>query len=260
MDATQRFSDRVAAYVRGRPGYPAEILSTLPLQPEHVVADLGSGTGILSRLFLDAGHTVYGVEPNEAMRGAAPPHERFYSLAGKAEATTLPDRSVDVAVAGQAFHWFDPDLTRVELGRILRGPRLVALVWNDRNHESPLERAVLDLMEEFAPDFRRLRTDRSGDPFVDRFMPTQKATFAGYQDLDGEAFRARLHSCSCLPGPGEPRHEELEGRIAALFTRHQRDGCVRLTHTTRLYWGTFQDTSGQGGNQSRPIPARRTAV
>src|SRR5229473_1629955 len=119
-DAKQRFSNRVADYVRYRPGYPAELLDLLrsecPLRPGHVIADIGSGTGFLSELFLKNGNRVYGVEPNQAMRQAGEEYlasyDGFSSIEGSAEATTLDDASVDFVTAGQSFHWFEPDAAR----------------------------------------------------------------------------------------------------------------------------------------------------
>jgi ubiquinone/menaquinone biosynthesis C-methylase UbiE len=115
MDPTQRFSDRVENYVKYRPGYPAAIIDTLraecQLTADSVVADVGSGTGILAEMFLKHGARVLGIEPNRQMRAAAEcllgGCARFMSVAATAEATTLPAHSVDFVTAGQAFHWFD---------------------------------------------------------------------------------------------------------------------------------------------------------
>ena len=126
-DPTARFSSRVEDYIRYRPGYPAVIMDWLMrncgLTAHARIADIGSGTGILSRMFLHFGCQVFGVEPNKDMRLAA---ERllagvkgFHSVDGRAEATTLPAGSVDFVTAGQAFHWFDPGPTRAEFRRLL---------------------------------------------------------------------------------------------------------------------------------------------
>src|SRR5712692_8631532 len=112
-DAKQRFSNRVADYVRYRPGYPGALIDLLRtecgLRPDHVIADVGSGTGLLSKLFLENGNRVYGVEPNQEMREAGEEFLRsfpeFTSVAGSAEDTTLGNTSVDFVTAGQAFHW-----------------------------------------------------------------------------------------------------------------------------------------------------------
>src|SRR5271169_3716586 len=127
-DAKQRFSNRVADYVRYRPSYPAELLPLLQtwcnLRPEFSVADIGSGTGLLGKLFLDFGNRVYGVEPNAEMRAAGEEflrdYPKFRSVAGSAEATTLPSDSVDFVTAGQAFHWFQMQPARNEFHRILK--------------------------------------------------------------------------------------------------------------------------------------------
>src|ERR1700736_2261037 len=113
-DAKQRFSDRVADYVRYRPGYPTEVLTLLrsecALRPGQVIADIGSGTGFLSELFLKNGNRVYGIEPNEAMRLAGEEYlasfDNFVSIDASAEATTLEYGTIDFVTAGQAFHWF----------------------------------------------------------------------------------------------------------------------------------------------------------
>ena len=139
-DSTQRFSDRVENYIRYRPSYPAQVLETLRsecgLSASSTVADIASGTGIFSRLLLEDGNRVYGVEPNREMRQAA---ERlladfrgFMSIAGTAEATTLPDQSVEFATAAQAAHWFDLPKARKEFARILKPQGWAVLIWNER--------------------------------------------------------------------------------------------------------------------------------
>src|SRR5262245_5749899 len=119
-DAKQRFSSRVADYVRYRPGYPSALIDVLRaecgLNAEHLIADVGSGTGLLSKVFLDNGNRVIGVEPNAEMREAGEEflagHRIFSSVNGSSEATTLADSSVDFVTTAQAFHWFEPDATR----------------------------------------------------------------------------------------------------------------------------------------------------
>ena len=143
-DPTQRFTSRVEHYVRYRPSYPRDLLDLLEtrcgLSSASVVADVGSGTGILSELFLENGNRVIGIEPNKEMREAAERrlrrHPRFTSVAGTAEATTLDDASADFVAAGQAFHWFDPERARTEFSRILKPGGWVVLAWNLRRKEA----------------------------------------------------------------------------------------------------------------------------
>jgi ubiquinone/menaquinone biosynthesis C-methylase UbiE len=135
-DSTRRFSNRVKNYVRYRPSYPQGVISALQaetaLTKSSVIADIGSGTGLSAELFLQNGNPVFGVEPNLAMRQAAEQHLKnyphFYSVDGTAEATTLPNKSVDYAVAAQAFHWFNPQLARQEFSRILQPGGWVVLI------------------------------------------------------------------------------------------------------------------------------------
>src|ERR1700740_758295 len=147
MDATERFSDRVENYAKFRPDYPDALIRFMQecLPPPAVIADIGSGTGILSNQLLATGYTVFGVEPNEPMRREAErrlgSQPSFHSVAGTAEATTLGPRSVGTVTCAHSFHWFDRTRTRAEFGRILRGPKLVLLIWNERISE--------DLMEEY---------------------------------------------------------------------------------------------------------------
>ena len=161
-DPTQRFSSRVENYVRFRPGYPPAVLDVLraecALTRDSVVADVGSGTGIFSEFLLGAGCTVLGVEPNDEMRRAAEGtlarQTRFRSVPGTAEATTLPERSVDLVTAAQAFHWFDRARTRAEFRRILKPRGWTALVWNDRQLDStPFLRGYEALLQRFGTDY-----------------------------------------------------------------------------------------------------------
>src|SRR5262249_48825647 len=137
-NSTTRFSDRVENYVRYRPGYPAEVVPTLRdecgLTPEHVIADVASGTGIWTQALLKNGNRVFGVEPNADMREAGErllaKFPKFTSVDGKAEATTLADRSVDCVTAAQAAHWFDRSAARKEFARILKPHGWLVLLWN----------------------------------------------------------------------------------------------------------------------------------
>ena len=111
-DPTRRFSSRVENYIKYRPGYPPAVFRLLEsecgLTADSVVADVGSGTGLLSELFLGNGYRVYGIEPNREMREAGErllsSYTNFKSVGGRAEETTLDDGSVDFVTAGQAFH------------------------------------------------------------------------------------------------------------------------------------------------------------
>lgn len=165
-NALTRFSNRVQDYIRYRPGYPQAVMDCLRdefgLRPQQVVADIGSGTGISTGLLLDNGHRVIAVEPNADMRAAAETrygsNGAFQSVAAPAEATTLPDASVDWIVAAQAFHWFDVEKCRVEFRRILKRGGFVALLWNDRRDDTPFLRGYDALLKSTPSTTKRLTT------------------------------------------------------------------------------------------------------
>ncbi len=253
-DPTQRFSGRVENYARYRPGYPSEVLSLLRqrcgLTEESGIADVGSGTGALARLFLEDGNRVFGVEPNTEMRLAGERllgrYERFTSVAAKAEETTLPEGSVDFVVAGQAFHWFDPGPTRGEFIRILKPGGTVALIWNTRRKAGePFLAGYEQLLRSHGTDYRKVYHGRRGsrENIRDFFRPdpVEEATFENRQAFDLEGLRGRLLSSSYVPDAGETGHQEIMDAASRLFEEHQADGTVVLAYDTQVFFGPLSD-------------------
>ncbi|HET7092439.1 MAG TPA: class I SAM-dependent methyltransferase [Thermomicrobiales bacterium] len=249
-DSTRRFSNRVDDYVRYRPSYPPAIVDLLAaecgLTPEWAIADIGSGPGNLTRLFLDHGNAVVGVEPNREMRQAGERllagYSRFTSVDGTAEATGLPPASVDLVAAGQAFHWFDAAPARREFVRILRPPRWVALIWNERRVRStPFLTAYEDLLLRFGTDYSAVRHQdtASDDKIAAFFGPAgfRLFTFANRQLFDLAALQGRVRSSSYAPLPGEPGFAELAAGLERIFAEHQTDGVVSFDYDARLYLG-----------------------
>lgn len=250
-DSKERFSDRVADYVRFRPGYPEGVSRLLVEQgrvgPGRVVVDLGSGTGILSAMALATGAEVIGVEPNGPMRVAAEQalagEPRFRSCAGSAEATGLPDACADVALAGQAFHWFDPARTRRELARILRKPGWVALAWNMRA-STPFNDAYEAMLMELAPEYPAVQArDRIVGRSVQEFFapgPVHEAHFPNAQRFDHAGLRGRLMSSSYAPAAGTPGHGPILARLDRIFEEHASAGEVEIAYDTVVYWGSIE--------------------
>ena len=248
-DSTTRFSSRVSDYVKYRPGYPEAIVRLLAdecgLAPGSVVADVGSGTGLLSELFLRHGNRVYGVEPNREMREAGErllsSYANFESVDGRAEETTLDDDSVDFVTAGQAFHWFDPPRARVEFRRVLREGGWVVLVWNDRRIAgTPFLEEYEGLLLEYGTDYREVSVKYAEESMLAALygpseMKTQ--TFDNEQVFDFDGLRGRLTSSSYSPEPGHKNFEPLMRELEALFRRHERDGCVVVAYDTKVFYG-----------------------
>jgi ubiquinone/menaquinone biosynthesis C-methylase UbiE len=255
-DSKERFSNRVEEYVRYRPGYPREVLDVLReecgLAPESVVVDVGSGTGLLAQLFLENGNLVHGVEPNAAMRDAGEqylekyPH--FCSVAGSAEATTLPDACADFVVAGQAFHWFEPKVARAEFERVLKAQGWVAVIWNERvSDRTAFQREYEKLLRAYCADYAKVAaTYPQGERMNDFFGRGAFGTksFANGQMFDFDGLRGRLLSSSYAPRAGDPKHEPMLAALRQLFDAHAEGGRVRFEYQAYVYYGRLEAGGG----------------
>ncbi len=247
-DPTTRFSDRVADYDRGRPGYPDAVYDAITgiagLVPGAPVADVGAGTGISSAPLVERGFRVFAVEPNDAMRQAAVERlgarDNFTALAGTAEHTGLATASTDLVLSAQAFHWFDPAPTRDEWHHILRPGGSAALVWNSRRATgSPMAVDYEDLLLRFGTDYLQVK-HRGADPrrFSNFFRGSfETLRFDNVQHLDRDGLHARLFSSSYTPAPGQPGHQAMMAELNRIFERHQQDGYVRIDYDVELYIG-----------------------
>ncbi|HEY6267639.1 MAG TPA: methyltransferase domain-containing protein [Candidatus Acidoferrum sp.] len=251
-DAKQRFSNRVADYVRYRPGYPAAVLDLLRaecgLRPGHLIADVGSGTGFLSELFLKNGNRVYGIEPNTEMRQAGEEYlasyDGFSSIEGSAESTTLGDSSVDFVTAGQAFHWFEPQAARREFLRILKPHGWVVIACNDRRmEEQRLTREYEELLERFGIDYKRVKDSYPELHHIRSFLNDGKFfshDLPNGQVLDWNGLRGRLRSSSFAPTEGHPNYVPMLAELERIYRRHEQNGSVRMEYFTRVYFGQLR--------------------
>jgi SAM-dependent methyltransferase len=249
MDPTHRFSDRVEHYVRSRPDYPSafyDFLHTdLALAPSATIADVGSGTGISAGPLLEAGHTVYGIEPNAPMRQAAErllaSFPNFHSLDATAESTTLPTAGVDLILAAQAFHWFDRPRARAEFARILRPGGWLVLVWNERRLDAtPFLRDYEALLHRYGTDYATVRHENVDEAALGEFFsPATYAMreFPNAQHFDYAGLESRLLSSSYTPAADDPRRAPMLADLRDLFDRHQQGGQVTFEYDTRAHYG-----------------------
>jgi SAM-dependent methyltransferase len=248
FDPTKRFSGRVENYVRFRPGNPAEVIDLLSdecgLTADSAVADIGSGTGKLSELFLANGNRVLGVEPNLEMREAGGRllrgFPRFTSVDASAEATTLPERCADFVTAGQAFHWFDRERCRAEFLRILKPGGWVALVWNDRRTDTtPFLAADERLLLDHGTDYEKVNHRNIDEAVLREFFrgePRMKKSPYS-QHFDFEGLKGRLLSSSYVPDAGQPGHEAMLAALRELFEAHVANGRVAFDYDALVYFG-----------------------
>lgn len=246
---TERFSNRVEAYVRYRPRYPAEMVTTIMqetgLTPAAVVADIGSGTGFSAQPFLANGNRVFGVEPNEGMAAAGQQlladFASFVSVNGTAEATTLADASIDLIVAGQAFHWFDRVAARREFVRILKPNGWVALFWNTRRDDASVFMADYEaLLRRYSDEYAQVyHTNVTEDDFHALYAGSSftYATFANPNRLTFDQLLGRTLSSSYMPTADDPTYAALVEELRRLFTAHQVQGEVGYEYFTELYLG-----------------------
>ncbi len=248
MDNTHRFDGRSGVYSRSRPSYPGEIIKSLRdrygLRKESVVADIGSGTGKLSLLFLENGNSVYCIEPNGNMREEASVQLAKYGnatlLEGTAENTGLEDDSVDLVVAGQAFHWFDIERSRVEFKRILKDRGIVALIWNDRvDEEDGMNADYERICAEFSNGYHLSGSSALDGDALGRFFsaPPESLMFGNFQKLDLEGLKMRYFSSSYSIGKADPGFSALIGELEKAFQSNEQDGFVYLKYNTRMFVG-----------------------
>ena len=251
-DSKERFSNRVSDYVRYRPGYPPGILELLRaecgLTPESVIADVGSGTGILTKLFLENGNSVFGIEPNTAMREAGEEflaaHPKFRSVAAPAEATTLADASVDFVIAAQAFHWFDPPRARAEFVRVLQPGGWAVVIWNERKKDlGPFAQAYEKLLSMYGTDYSAVSDTYPEPERMAAFFGAgnfRHRVFPNEQLMDFDALRGRLLSSSYSPALGHPNHAPMLAELQRIFDEYAENGRVRFEYNTHVYYGQLK--------------------
>src|SRR6266404_9748036 len=246
--SVERFSSRVANYVRYRPGYPPAIIDLLRkecgLTSASLIADMGSGSGKLSELFLENGNMVFGDEPNAAMRVAAEEilesYLGFRSVDGTAESTTVESVSVDFVTAGQAFHWFDVTKAKEEARRILKPGGWAVLVWNERQVDTtPFLHDYEQFLLQYGSDYPVVRHENALAAIADFFAPEIAALerYPNSQVFNFEGLKGRLLSTSYTPEPGSPNFESMLRDLGDLFEEYENNGRISLDYETRVYFG-----------------------
>ena len=249
-NTVERFSNRVENYVKYRPNYPPGVLDLfreeMNLQTDSIIADIGSGTGISTKLFLVNGNTVFGIEPNERMREAAEiflkDFSNFKSVDGTAENTNLPDKSVDFVVAAQAFHWFDKEKTRNEFKRILRPRGFVVLIWNERQLDTnEFLREYENLLIEFGNDYEKVRHDNISENDLPDFFQAdfRRKSYLNVQTLDFEGLKGRLLSSSYMPTEKDSKFEPMITKLRGVFDKYSENGKIQVLYNTNIFYSQF---------------------
>jgi ubiquinone/menaquinone biosynthesis C-methylase UbiE len=246
MNTYSRFSSKAERYARYRPDYAPEairlILDVVHLSPSSTVADIGSGTGILTRHFLEHAESVYAVEPNQEMRqyaehalGSQP---AFHSLVAKAEAIPLPDHSLDLISVGQALHWFEPQAVRQEFLRLLKPGGWLAILFISYD-ETELTKALQRLQ---TPEYgwQSRKSGRPEEMSKDFYYGNAQyigCRFANPRSETWESFFGEIISSSYAPDPDHPQFARYEKAAREIFTDFQTGGMITIPFATEIYLG-----------------------
>ncbi len=246
---TEKFSGKALIYEKFRPDYPKEFIEYLykkvGFNQSSIIADIGSGTGILSGQLLEKGSRVYGVEPNRDMRSRAEfklaGFDRFTSVDGTAENTKLEDSSTDFVSVAQAFHWFDISAFKKECQRLLKPGGLAVLVWNSRVSDSALVIDNAEVFKKYCPEFKGFSggmEERTSD-FSVFFKEGSYTTKQFNNDIayDLEGFLGRSLSASYSPKKGDAGYEIFIAALTDLFNKYSLNGKVIIPNITRSYIG-----------------------
>jgi ubiquinone/menaquinone biosynthesis C-methylase UbiE len=239
-----RFSNRVENYEKYRPNYPNEIINFLntkiQLDKEDIIADIGSGTGISAKLFLDNGNEVYGIEPNAEMRSAGEKslihYTNFHSLDASSEDTKLESESVDVITSGQAFHWFEPEATKKEFLRILKPDGFVVIFNNRRKFsDSPFMNEYMKLISKYSEtEFSNsLNTDL---PNFFGLKIIHEEVFSNPQVFSLGRLKGDLVSYSYIPNEEDPKFNNMISEFELLFEKYSDNGALIFEYETVLYY------------------------
>lgn len=247
VKTASRFNNRVENYAKFRPAYAPQIIdfleSEIGFNNNMIIADIGSGTGILAEMFLEYGNKVYGIEPNKAMKKVAESklskYEKFISIDGLSNDTKINDKSVDLITAGQSFHWFDPESTKEEFKRILLTGGTVLLFWNMRDYESEFMKAYKEVIMQY---YEKLNIPQHNS-YLDKFFAPQKVmhkVFENPLEYTFERLIGETASQSYLPNETHKDFEQMKDQLKNLFGLYQKDGVVPFKYNTHMYYSKMK--------------------
>lgn len=248
MPIENRFEGKSELYSLHRPDYPVDLIPVLELETglgkESVIADIGSGTGKLSKIFLDNGNIVNCVEPNEEMRERSKKDLSSYAKArfieGTAEDTGLPDKSMNFIVVGQAFHWFDLEPTKKEFKRILKDGGSVILVWNERvPRKTGINAAYEKICKKYSKGYHKTGGGTLPSDFDQKFFKPEVRTFTlpNPQEMDLEGLMGRYFSASYSLKKGERGYGVMLKQLKKAFEENKRGDVIVMEQQTRVYIG-----------------------
>ena len=259
---SRAFGPVAEAYDRGRPDFPREAAAWLVGREAATVLELGAGTGKLTRQLVALGHDVHATDPDAAMLAVLQRHlpDVPTSVSG-AEEIPLPDRSVDVVVAGQAFHWFDHERALPEIARVLRPGGYLALAWNLRDERIPWVRKLGRALGSAVPDSGADENTDSTDAVVqsDLFGFVEDRTFSFWQGVDRDTILDMAASRSYVATLDEESRQATLDAVRALYDDYGRgmDG-MQVPYDCRCFRAVVTDRPGEApDDRADDDPAER---
>lgn len=243
-DPKKLFTHKVSNYIQFRPDYPEALFSYIDqafnLGPDALIADIGSGTGLMAGPLLERGYRVVCVEPNENMRKAGRKALSGYSgyqeVDGSGEATNLPDHSVDVAVVAQAFHWMDQLQAKKELLRIVKPGGIIAILWILLKTDTPFMQGYEDIRATFGTGYTAL--DRANESKMRKIFTPYNLTikhFVHSQPVEYRQLEGHLLSASFIPSADKPEFGEMLDALRNLFEANQQKGIAEMRYETTVF-------------------------
>lgn len=252
LNSTKRFGNRVENYAKYRPSYPNEILESInekmQKKSDYIIADIGSGTGIFSKLLLKTEKIVFGIEPNFEMREYAENYfvenKKFISINGTAENTGLKENSVDLITVAQAFHWFEVEPTKKEFIRIAKDDAYLMLIWNDRKIEkSGFSYEYEEMLKKECSEYSEVSHKNIIDKDIEEFYSpnkVEKIVFSNSQIFNYEELKGRLMSSSYVPVDNKEKMDRILKNLADIFERNSQEGKVKFEYNTTVYMGKIK--------------------
>jgi ubiquinone/menaquinone biosynthesis C-methylase UbiE len=247
MNRKEVYSSKAKKYSRYRWDYAAqaiqEIFDTANISAESVVADLGAGTGILTRHFIGKVRRIYAIEPNPEMRQVA--KEAFLSSPscivkeGCAEETTLADGEVDLITVAQAIHWFSPEPANTEIHRILKKEGWLGILRNYGTNETINDEITRLSVSEYGvnPIPRSLQTKNIPMSYYYGHNHFERKTFPFQFQQSWEEFIGSITSASYMPDENHPLYAKMENAARNIFRKLSQNGQLEVQGETELYIG-----------------------